>query len=254
MPELTRRELMVACAARELADGDIVFVGMRLPLLAFALASATHAPTALGLFENGVIRDRPAPASIVTMSDGPNVEGALATGPMDGVMSLLAGGRVDAGFLGGAQIDRYGNLNTTRIGPRDAPSVRLPGSGGGCDIASAAHRLLVIMAHEPRRFVGRVDHRTSPAYGDGRGWRERTGLPPLESVTLITTRAVLRASEESDGFRLVSVHPGEQAPDVVADTPFLQAVEKEVASTPEPADEVLATLRSLDPAGFWTRG
>lgn len=254
MPEpANRRELMVACAAREIRDGDVVFVGMRLPLLAFALATATHAPRALGLFENGIMRDSPPAAPVVTMSDGPNHEGALLTGPMSRVMALLAAGRVDAGFLGGAQVDRHGNLNTTRIGPADAPAVRLPGSGGGADIASAARRLLLVMAHEPRRFVRRVDHRTSPAYGDGRGWRARAGLPPLESVTLITTRAVLRATEESDGFTLASVHAGEDARAVAADTPFGgPPPPDDVPPTTAPDAATLAAIRGLDPQRFWT--
>jgi glutaconate CoA-transferase subunit B len=250
---LTRRELMVACAARELRDGDVVFVGMRLPLLAFALAAATHAPRLLGLFENGVVRDRPPAGPVVTMSDQANLDGALWTGPLSRVMALLAGGRVDAGFLGGAQVDRHGNLNTTRIGPPGAPRRRLPGSGGGADIASAAGRLLVIMPHEPRRFVERVDHRTSPGYGDGPGWRARVGLPPLASITLVTTRAVLRAEERSGGFRLVSVHPGEPLAEVVAATPWRWPSPPARVPTTEPPDAAtLAALRALDPGGVWT--
>jgi glutaconate CoA-transferase, subunit B len=249
---VNRRELMVACAAAEIHDGDIVFVGMRLPLLAFALATATHAPTALGLFENGVIRNRPPAEPVVTMSDAANLRGALQAGSTDRVMSLLASGRVDAGFIGGAQIDRHGNLNTTRIGPAAEPVVRLPGSGGGCDIASAARRLLVIMAHEPRRFVARVDHRTSPAFGDGPGWRAEVGLPPLESITLITTRGLFRATEDTGAFRLVSVHPGEQADAVLSDTPWGPEPAADVPETPVPGPRVVAAIRALDPGGFWT--
>jgi len=255
----TTRELMVACAARELHDGDVVFVGMRLPLLAFALAKATHAPGALGLFENGVARDTPPTGTVVTMSDPANLDGALWTGPMRTVMAWLAAGRVDAGFIGGAQIDRHANLNTTRIGPARPsgaapPALRLPGSGGGCDIASAARRLLVIMAHEPRRFVDRVDHLTSPGYGDGPGWRERVGLPPCESVTLITTRAVLRATGECGAFRLVSVHPGETRDGVVAATPWTwpEPGPDTVPETEPPTPEALGALRSLDPQRVWT--
>ena len=245
---------MVACAAREIGDGDVVFVGMRLPLLAFALAVSTHAPRAVGVFENGVMRDTPPRGPVVTMSDPPNLDGALWAGALSRAMALLAGGHVDLGFIGGAQIDRHANLNTTRIGPADAPRVRLPGSGGGCDIACAARRLLVVMPHEPRRFVERVDHRTSPGYGDGLGWRERVGLPACESVTLITTRAVLRATEATAGFELVSVHPGEQAADVVAGTPWgWPAGEPRAAPvTKAPDREVLEALRALDPERVWT--
>ena len=253
-PAWTRRELMVARAAAEIRDGDVVFVGMRLPLLAFALAVSTHAPGAVGVFENGVMRDTPPLGPVVTMSDPPNLDGALWAGPLPRAMGLLAGGRVDLGFIGGAQIDRNANLNTTRIGPAAAPAVRLPGSGGGCDIACAARRLLVIMAHEPRRFVARVDHRTSPGYGDGPGWRARVGLPACESVTMITTRAVLRASEATGAFELVSVHPGETAGGVVAGTPWgwPDAPAPAAAVTEPPEAEALRTLRALDPDRVWT--
>lgn len=245
---------MVACASREIGAGDVVFVGMRLPLLAFALAVSSHAPGAVGVFENGVLRDTPPRGPVVTMSDPPNLEGALWAGSLPRAMGLLAGGHVDLGFIGGAQIDRHANLNTTRIGPADAPKVRLPGSGGGCDIASAARRLLVIMAHEPRRFVERVDHRTSPGYGDGPGWRERVGLPACESVTLITTRAVLRATAGTGAFELVSVHPGERAADVVAATPWgwPDSAPPEVQATEAPDRSTLETLRALDPLRIWT--
>ena len=253
-PASTRRELMVACAAREIGDGEVVFVGMRLPLLAFALAVSTHAPGAVGVFENGVMRDTPPRGPVVTMSDPPNLDGALWAGPLPRAMGLLAGGHVDLGFIGGAQIDRHANLNTTRIGPAEAPKVRLPGSGGGCDIASGARRLLVIMAHEPRRFVARVDHRTSPGYGDGPGWRERVGLPPCDSVTLITTRAVLRATAATGTFQLASVHPGERAAEVLADTPWgwPEGPPLEVPETPAPDPATLEALRALDPDRVWT--
>src|SRR5437762_5874570 len=122
----TRRELMVVAAAREIRDGEIVFVGMRLPLLGFGLAKATHAPNAVGLFENGVIRDRPAEDFIYTMGDPPNIAGAVACLGLNDVMSLLQQGRVDVGFIGGAEIDPLGNLNTTRT--RDRKSTRLNSS------------------------------------------------------------------------------------------------------------------------------
>src|SRR3989304_4884209 len=142
----TPAELMVAAAAREIRDGEVVFVGMRLPLLAFLLAKATHAPRAVGIFENGVIRDTAAEEFLVTMSDGPNVAGASWCGEMIDVMALLQSGRVDLGFIGGAQIDRFGNLNTSYI--REGEKiVRLPGSGGACDIAGLARRPILIMNH-----------------------------------------------------------------------------------------------------------
>src|SRR2546430_11957527 len=157
----TRRELMVVAAAREIRDGEIVFVGMRLPLLGFGLAKATHAPNAVGLFENGVIRDRPAEAFIYTMGDPPNIAGAIACLGLNDVMSLLQQGRVDVGFIGGAEIDPLGNLNTTRTSAGGS-LVRLPGSGGGGGIASLAGRAVPLLGHEPRRFPGRGRLLTSP--------------------------------------------------------------------------------------------
>src|SRR5574337_514048 len=128
----TLRELMVCAAAREIRDGDVCFVGMRLPLIAFVVAKRTHAPNAVGLFENGVVRSTPASELIYTMADPPNLLGATQCLDMLGVMSLLQSGRVDLGFLGAAEVDRFGNLNSTQVGER-ARFVRLPGSGGACD-------------------------------------------------------------------------------------------------------------------------
>src|SRR5438105_12796794 len=138
---------MVVAAAREIRDGEVVFVGMRLPLLAFSLAKRTHAPAAIGLFENGLVRDRVPPPDLYTMSDSPNVaDAAWATGLLE-VMALLQRGDVTLGFIGGAEVDRFGNINTTRA------QIKLPGSGGGADIACLAHRLVALMQHEPRRLV-----------------------------------------------------------------------------------------------------
>src|SRR5512142_705701 len=130
----TLSELMVAAAAREIKDGEVVFVGMRLPLIAFVVAKRTHAPRAVGLFENGVIRNAPASALIYTTGDSPNIRGAVQCLDMRRVMSLLQSGRVNLGFLGAADVDRYGNLNSTEV-RGDGGFTRLPGSGGACDIA-----------------------------------------------------------------------------------------------------------------------
>src|ERR671934_68584 len=163
--EYTPQELMVVAAAREIADGEVVFVGMRLPLLAFALAKRTHAPTAIGLFENGLVRDRLPPPMLYTMSDSPNVvEAAWATGLLE-VMGLLQRGDVELGFIGGAEVDRFGNINTNLIGPPEQPLVRLPGSGGRAGIPRLApapgRRLPAHPAAQPRRAA--ADPRGGPA-------------------------------------------------------------------------------------------
>src|SRR5256714_14011041 len=139
---------MVASASRELRDGALVFVGMRLPILAYAVARNSHAPTARGLFEVGLMRDQPATEFLGTMGDPPNVAGALWATRMSNVMALLAQGLVDLGFIGGAEVGRFGNLNTSYVGPPDRPQVKLPGSGGGADIAILSRLWVTPMSHE----------------------------------------------------------------------------------------------------------
>src|SRR6201987_5583616 len=170
----TLNELMVVAAAREIKDGEVVFVGMRLPLIAFVVAKKTHAPNAVGLFENGVIRSTPSPELIYTMADPPNIKGATQCLGMLEVMSLLQSGRVNLGFLGAAEVDRFGNLNSTEVQGKKG-MVRLPGSGGACDIASLAQRFVVLLEHSKERMPERVSFVTSPGFGDGGDWRRRVG-------------------------------------------------------------------------------
>jgi glutaconate CoA-transferase subunit B len=243
---------MVAAAAREIRDGEVVFVGMRLPLLAFCLARSTHAPTAVGLFENGVVRDSPPLDFLVTMSDGPNVTGALWCTEMREVMGLMQAGHVALGFIGGAQIDRFGNLNTSYVGPRDA-AVRLPGSGGAADIASLAGRHVVIMAHERRRFVERVDYLTSPGHGAGGDWRARTGLPGGGPSAVITTLGLFRFHPASREMVLASTHPGVTVEEVRQHTGWPLRLTPDLGETRPPSATELAAIRRFDPEGFWTR-
>jgi len=246
----TMGELMVATAAREIRDGEIVFVGMRLPLIAFVVAKKTHAPNAVGLFENGVIRTTPAPELIYTMADPPNISGATQCLDMLGVMSLLQSGRVDLGFLGAAEVDRFGNLNSTEVrGPKGI--TRLPGSGGACDIASLAHRFVVLLEHGKQRLPERVSYMTSPGNGDGSGWRKRMGLPRGGPSAVITTKAVLRFGEDGEAY-LASVHPGIEVDDVLKNTGWKLRLGN-VMQTPEPRDEELKAIREYDKQGFWTR-
>src|SRR5207302_4080142 len=171
------------------------FVGMRLPILAYALARNAHAPGARGLFEVGLMRDRPASAFLGTMGDPPNVWGALWATRMSNAMALMAQGSVDLGFIGGAEVDRFGNLNTSYIGPPGHPAVKLPGSGGGADIAILSRRWVTLMTHERRRLVERVSFVTSPGHGDGPpGWRARNGLAGGGAVAIVTTPGVRLSS------------------------------------------------------------
>jgi glutaconate CoA-transferase subunit B len=246
-------ELMVVAAAREIADGEVVFVGMRLPLLAFGLAKRTHAPNAIGLFENGLVRDRVPPPDLYTMSDTPNVlEAAWATGLVD-VMQLLQHGDVNLGFIGGAEVDRFGNINTTVIGSLEAPQVKLPGSGGGADIACLAQRLVSLMEHSPRRLRERVDFITSPGYGDGGDWRARQGLVRGGPAAVITTLGVLRFDSQSGEAYLASYHPFTTPRDVQAATGWPLRLAEDLRPTPPPTDDELRLIREADPHGFWTR-
>ncbi len=251
--DYTDRELMVVAAAREIRDGELVFVGMRLPLLAFALAKRTHAPGAAGIFENGIIRDAPAPEMLYTMSDPPNVPGALWCTSTGNIMALLEQGLVDLGFVGGAEVDRYGNLNTSYIGDWRAPAVKLPGSGGGADIASLAGRVVIIMPQERHRFVERVSYVTSPGHGDGPGWREHVGLTGGGPAALITTRGVFRFHPETRETELQSYHPGQSVESVRAATGWPLRVAADVHETVPPTEEELRLVRACDPQGFWTR-
>jgi len=252
--DYTPHELMVVAAAREIGDGEVVFVGMRLPLLAFGLAKRTHAPRAIGLFENGLVRDRVPPPDLYTMSDSPNIlEAAWATGLLD-VMYVLQRGDVHLGFIGGAEVDRFGNINTNVIGSVENPQLKLPGSGGGADIACLAQRLVSLMEHEPRRLRARVDFITSPGYGDGSpAWRARQGLVRGGPSAVITTLGVLRFDPGTHEAYLASYHPFTTRTEVQAATGWPLRLAEDCSPTPAPTADELRLIREADPHGFWTR-
>jgi len=252
----TDRELMVAAAAREIDDGDVAFVGMRLPLIAFQVAVSTHAPDAISVFESGVVRDDPASGFLHTMCDLPNLDRALSTTSMMDIMSRLQRGDIDVGFLGGAEIDRYGNLNTTRVtsGSRE---IRLPGSGGACDIACLSQRTVVLMAHEPRRFVERVTYNTSPGHGDGGDWRARNSVAGGGPETLVTTKATFGFDDDGELY-VESLHPGVSLDEIADDFPWdiktaAEVTDDPIGRTESPSADVLELIREFDPDGFWTR-
>ncbi|MBM4262571.1 MAG: CoA-transferase [Deltaproteobacteria bacterium] len=242
---------MVAAAAREIRDGDIVFVGMRLPLLGFAVAKETHAPNALGVFENGVIRDRPALQSMFTMSDPPNVAQALSCGALNDVMYLLQSGRVNLGFIGGAEVDRFGNLNTHWVAD-NGKRTRLPGSGGAADIATMAQRCIIIMNHERRRFVPKVRYVTSPGFGAGGDWRARHRLPGGGPRRMISSMGVFSFDAENHEMMLSSYHPGVSVDDIKKETGWPLQVAPDARETTPPSAAELAAVRKYDPKGVWT--
>jgi glutaconate CoA-transferase subunit B len=248
----TLAQLMVTAAAREIADGEVVFVGMRLPLLGFLLAKSTHAPEAVGVYELGIVRDTLAPEPILTMGDLPNLYRAQWLADTADAMGLLQQGGVDVSFIGGAQVDRFGNLNTSYIGGIETVETRLPGSGGACDLACLGKRHIIIMTHEKRRFVPQVDYITSPGYGNGAGWRQRVGLPRGGPSTVITTLGILRFDPDSCEMVLTSVHPGVSADMVSDNTGWPLKISAQLTITPEPTEDELAMLDRFDPEGYWT--
>src|SRR5713226_3689502 len=248
--QYTLNELMVVAAAREIKDGEVVFVGMRLPLIAFVVAKKTHAPNATGLFENGVVRSTPSPELIYTMADPPHIKGATQCLDMMAVMGLLQSGRVNMGFLGAAEVDRFGKLNSTQVQGKNG-LVRLRGSGGACDIASMAHRFVALLEHSKHRLPERVSYITSPGNGDSAGWRKRAGLPRGGPAAVITSKCVLRFGEDAEAF-VSTVHPGVTVEDVLTNTGWTLKVAADVQATPEPNAVELKAIREYDTKGFWT--
>jgi glutaconate CoA-transferase subunit B len=247
------QELMVVAGSREIRNDDVVFVGMRLPLLAFQLAKSTRASHAVGIFENGILRDKPASHPLYTMGDTPNIEGAVWTTSMMDIMSLLQNGRVSLGFIGGAEVDCFGNLNTTYVGGEENVQVRLPGSGGGSDIASLSKRLVILMNHEKRRFVRKVSYITSPGFGDGGNWRERNGLRGGGPCAVITTKGILRFDSDTKEMILDSVHPGVTVEEVLENTGWDLKLASKIEKTEPPTRSELRIIRKYDPNGFWTK-
>ena len=245
-------QLMVTAAAREIADGEVVFVGMRLPLLGFLLAQNTHAPGAIGVYELGIVRDTPAPAPLMTMGDLPNLCRAQWLADTADAMGLLQQGGVDVSFIGGAQVDRFGNLNTSYIGGVENVETRLPGSGGACDLACLAKRHIIVMSHEKRRFVPRVDYITSPGFGEGGQWRSMAGLPRGGPATVITTLGLLRFEPDSKEMVLVALHPGVTVDAVRANTGWPLKIAKDLVTTQVPSDTELEILARFDPEKYWT--
>src|SRR5689334_16769938 len=204
----TPAEMMAAVAARELRDGEVVFVGIGLPNLACNLARATHAPNLLLIYESGAIGAVPERLP-VSIGDPSLVTGSLMIcGMADVFQMLLQNGRIEVGFLGGAQIDRYGNINTTVVGDYEHPRVRLPGSGGAPEIAIHAKRTLVIARLDKRAFPEQVDFITSPGHRTRGGSRRELNMPGGGPVRVITDRGTLAANPETGELELDALYAG----------------------------------------------
>ena len=241
----TSDEMMTIAAARLLWDGCICFVGIGLPSAACNLARLTHAPDLVLVYESGTVGTRPdvLPLSI---GDGELAETAACVIPLPEVFAwLLQAGRVDVGFLGAAQIDRHGNLNSTVIGPYDAPRTRLPGAGGATEIAAHARRTFVMLKATPRSLVARLDFCTSAGYLDGHGARARTAMGGAGPCAVITDFGLLTPEPGTEELRLTALFPGVTVDAARAATGWPLAVAAELATLEPPTTLELDTLRAL---------
>lgn len=247
----TRDELMAIAASHEIHDGEVAFIGTGLPMVAGYLAKATHAPRTNLVFESGIID--PKPVDLATgVGDYRLLHGATQVAGTWFALSLLQQGKVDIGFLGTAEIDPYGNLNSTAIGGYPKPKLRLPGSGGANDMASMAKRIVIICRHDKRRFVEKVQYLTTPGFLDGPGARERAGLPGGGPVRVITDRAIFGFDDETRRMRIEAIYPGGSVEDVIANTGFELLLAPQIGTVPSPTPEQLHLLRRvIDPTGIY---
>jgi glutaconate CoA-transferase, subunit B len=249
MSELTYnpKELMVVNAARLLRDHDVVFVGVGIPNLACNLARRTHAPNLQMIYEAGVIGAQPSRLPL-SIGDPSLVSGSTSVCSMYDVFTLyLQRGNVDVGFLGGAQIDRFGNINATVIGDYHHPRVRLPGSGGSMEIAAWANRCYIITPHRKRRFPEKVDFHTSIGFLSGGDARKKTGVRGGGPEAVVTNLGVLRPDETGE-LVLTALHPEMRFEDVQANTGWALRQSDHCRETLPPKDEELRILREeLDP-------
>jgi len=249
--EFSTLELMAVCGSRQIRNGDVVFIGTGLPLISAMLAKKTHAPRAKIVYEAGFIDSNAKDIALSIADSRLGYQAAAAIGLIETLGLMLQGGHVDVGFVGAAQIDEFGNINTTYIGSFDRPTVRLPGSGGGNDIISSAKRIVVIMTHEKRKMVRKLDYLTSPGFLDGPGAREKAGLLGGGPSLVVTNLCQMDFDPETKRMRLATIHPGVTVQQVVENSGFVLIVPKSVPETELPAHEELRLLREIDPTGIY---
>lgn len=250
--EYTPSELMIVSASRALEGSRVVFVGVGLPNIACNLARRDHSPDLELVYESGIFGAHPARLPL-SIGDPTLVSDATSAVSMaDLFMFYLQGGLVDVALLGGAQIDRYGNLNTTVIGDYANPKVRLPGSGGACEIAINAKKVLIIMRLKKRAFVNRLDFLTSPGHIDGQNARDRLGLPGAGPELVITDRALFNFDANSREMTLCEIAPGESIESIRQEMGWPLILSEDVREMNPPTDEELALIREeLDPQGMY---
>jgi glutaconate CoA-transferase subunit B len=243
--EWTADEMMTVAAARMLRNGTVCFVGIGLPSTAANLARRLHAPDCVLVYESGCIGAKPTRLPL-SIGDGELAETADAVVSVPEIFAYwLQGGRISVGFLGAAQIDRFGNINSTVVGSYGHPAVRLPGAGGAPEIAASAGEVIVIVRQTPRIFVPRCDFRTSVGFGDGPGAREKLGLRGAGPTVVITDLGVLRPDPATCELVLTELHPGVTVDVARAATGWELRVAESVGTTAPPTDEELTALRAL---------
>jgi glutaconate CoA-transferase subunit B len=254
MAEYTSPELLTINAARLLRDGDRVFVGVGLPNLACNLARRTHAPNLLMIYEAGVIGAQPARLPL-SIGDPTLVSGALGVCSMYDIFAFyLQRGNVDVGFMGGAQIDRFGNINATVIGDYTHPKVRLPGSGGSMEIAAWANRCYLLTPHSKRRFPEKLDFRTSAGFLGGKAERQAAQLRGGGMLAVVTDLGIMEPDENGE-LVLTALHPGATVDQARENTGWELRVADSLRTTPPPSAEELRILREdLDPQGIYLKG
>jgi glutaconate CoA-transferase subunit B len=252
--DYTASELLTINAARLLKDGDVVFVGVGLPNLACNLARRTHAPNLVMIYEAGVIGAQPRRLPL-SIGDPTLVSGSLSVCSMYDIFAFyLQRGNVDVGFLGGAQIDRFANINATVIGPYDHPKVRLPGSGGSMEIAAWANRCYILTPHQKRRFPAKVDFLTSAGYLDGRATREAAHLRGGGPIAVVTDIGILEPDQTGE-LVLTALHPGVTVDQARQNTGWELQTASELIITEPPGEDELRLLREeLDPQGIYLKG
>ena len=242
----TKEEIMVTAGARALKDRDLVVVGVGLPQVAALLARRTHAPGLNIVLEIGIINPTPVDTPVGIADPRIWHQSEFMGSTLDVLGAILQRGMIDVGFLGGVQVDQYGNLNTTVVHDESGRRKRLVGSGGANDLASLAKETIIIMRHEKRKFLPKVQYVTSPGYVGGPGERKRLGLPGRGPKMIITDLCVF--GFESEKLKLASLHPGVTAEEVKRNTGFQVEVPRDMGTTPVPTAEELRLLREeIDP-------
>ena len=245
MNEYSQNEMMTIAAARSLRNEDICFVGIGAPSAAANLARLTHAPDITLIYESGTIETRPSVLPL-SIGDGELCDTALTTVDVPEMFRYwLQGGRITVGFLGGAQIDRFANLNTTVMGDYQHPKVRLPGGGGAPEIATHCGEVFIIMQHSRRSFVDKLDFMTSLGHGEGGGHRQRQSVKTRGPTRLITDLCIFEPDPETREMTVMSIHPGVSREQIQDNTGWNVRYASHVQSTPSPDAAELGVLREL---------